>query len=148
MKGASQVAGRATVCIFPTLDTGNNTYMQGGPRYGAKDTSGNPADTERTFQQSMRDLQALRGMVKDDPQAAKEVAELARQMQGLDPSRFPGNPAIVDQMHSEVLRAVDKLELQLQRSADSDARTGKSYTVPAGYSDSVAEYYRRLSKGK
>ena len=26
VKGASQVAGRATVCIFPTLDTGNNTY--------------------------------------------------------------------------------------------------------------------------
>ena len=26
VKGESQVAGRATVCIFPSLDTGNNTY--------------------------------------------------------------------------------------------------------------------------
>lgn len=26
VKGASEVAGRATVCIFPSLDTGNNTY--------------------------------------------------------------------------------------------------------------------------
>jgi hypothetical protein len=133
---------------YGDLDTGNNTYMQGGPRYGAKDTSGNPADTERTYQQSMRELQALRGMVKDDPQAGKEVADLARQMQGLDPSRFPGNPALVEQMHNDVLRAVDKLELQLQRSAETEARTGKPYAVPAGYNDSVAEYYRRLSKGK
>ena len=133
---------------YGNVNTGNNTYAQGGQRFGAKDTSGNPADTERTYQQSLRELQALRGMVKDDPQAAKEVAELARQMQGLDPSRFPGNPAIVEQMHSDVLRAVDKLELQLQRSGATEARTGKPDAVPAGYNDSVAEYYRRLSKGR
>jgi hypothetical protein len=29
VKGASAVAGRATVCIFPNLDTGNNTYKVG-----------------------------------------------------------------------------------------------------------------------
>ena len=26
IKGASEVAGKATVCIFPDLNTGNNTY--------------------------------------------------------------------------------------------------------------------------
>ncbi len=26
VKGASEVAGRANVCIFPDLNTGNNTY--------------------------------------------------------------------------------------------------------------------------
>jgi phosphate acetyltransferase len=32
VKGASEVAGRATVCIFPSLDTGNNTYkVRAGP---------------------------------------------------------------------------------------------------------------------
>ena len=29
----------------------------------------------------------------------KEVQELARQMQQLDPSRFPGNPAMLDELH-------------------------------------------------
>ena len=96
----------------------------------------------------MRDLQALRGMVKGDPEAAKEIAELSKQMQGLDPTRFPGNPAIVEQMHADVLRAVDKLELQLQRSGATDAHTGKPSAIPAGYNDSVADYYRRLSKGR
>ena len=86
-------------------------------------------------------------MVHDDPQAAKDVADLTRQMQHLDPSRFPGNPAMVEQMHQEVLSAVDKLELELQRDGGSaEARTGKPDAVPAGYQDSVAEYYRQLSK--
>jgi hypothetical protein len=46
---------------------------------------------------------------------------------------------------------VDKLELQLRRSADDQAaevRTSKPAAVPAGYEDAVADYYRRLSKGK
>ena len=133
---------------FGNVNTGNNTYAQGEQVFGAKGPGGNPADTERSFQQSMRDLHALRGMVKGDPEAAKEVAELSRQMQGLDPARFPGNPALVEQMHNDVLRAVDKLELQLQRSGATDAHTGKSYPIPTGYNDSVADYYRRLSKGR
>jgi hypothetical protein len=86
-------------------------------------------------------------MVRNDPEAAKQVAELARQMQQLDPSRFPGNPAMLEQMHREVLSSVDRLELQLQRDAAAiQARTGKSYAVPSGYQESVAEYYKRLSK--
>lgn len=136
--------GRGTV--FGGANTGNNTYAAGGTPFGAKDTSDNPADTERNFQQSLRQLQALRGMVRDDPQAQKDLAELTRQMQNLDPKRFPGNPAMVEQMHSEVLRTVDRLELELQRSGDTTAHTGTPQTIPAGYSDSVADYYRRLSK--
>ena len=86
-------------------------------------------------------------MIQGDPQAAKEVAELARQMQQLDPSRFPGNPAMVEQMHREVLSSVARLQLQLQHEGASFGdRTGKPYAVPAGYQDSVADYYRRLSR--
>jgi hypothetical protein len=128
-------------------NTGNNRYGQPGQRSAPTDVSDNPADTKRTYWQSMRALNHLRQMVRNDPEAAKQVAELARQMQQLDPSRFPGNPAMVEQMHREVLSSVDRLELQLQRDAGSiQARTGKSYAVPSGYQESVAEYYKRLSK--
>jgi hypothetical protein len=42
---------------------------------------------------------------------------------------------------------VDRLELELQNSnAETDARTGKPDSIPAGYQQQVAEYYRRLSK--
>jgi hypothetical protein len=70
-------------------------------------------------------------------------------MRNLDPSRFPGNPAMVEQMHREVLSTVDRIELELQRQGVStDARTGKPNAVPAGYQDSVAEYYKSLSKNQ
>jgi hypothetical protein len=134
--------------VWNNINTGHNTY--GGPGHdqpAPTDASGNPADTEREFAQRMRELNQLRQLVASDPQAAKDVAELTRQMQNLDPSRFPGNPEMVEQMHREVLNAVDKLELQLQRqNLSSSARAGKPNTVPTGYQESVAEYYRRLSE--
>ncbi len=139
--------GGADGTVWGNINTGNNRYGQAGQRPAPLDASGNPADTERTYQQSMRELNQLRQMVQGDPQATKDVQELTRQMQQLDPSRFPGNPAMVEQMHREVLSSVDRIELQLQQSgASTEARTGKPYVVPSGYQDSVAEYYRRLSK--
>jgi hypothetical protein len=134
--------------VWGNVNTGNNQYGRGGPRPQADDPSGNYADTERAFQQEMRELNQLRQMVKGDPQAAKEAEDLARQMQHLDPSRFPGNPAIVEEMHREVLSSIDRLELEVERSgaATLASRTGKPQAVPEGYQDSVAEYYRQLSK--
>jgi hypothetical protein len=131
--------------VWGNINTGNNHYGQAG-QHPPIDTSGNPADTERSYQQGVKELNQLRQLVQSDPQAAKEVAELARQMQLLDPSRFPGNPAMIEQMHREVLSSIDKLELQLQRNGSTEARTGKSYAVPPGYEESVAEYYKKLSK--
>jgi hypothetical protein len=129
-------------------DTGNNTPRARGQQQAAPaDAAGNPADTERSISQEMRQLQQLRQMIGNDPQAAKEIEALTRQMQNLDPSRFPGNPAMVEQMHREVLSSVDRLELELQRAnTQTDARTGKPDTIPAGYQEQVADYYRRLSK--
>jgi len=134
--------------VWDNINTGNNRYGNQVPHpAGPTDASGNPPDTERTFQQGMRELNQLRHLVQNDPEAAKQVADLARQMQLLDPRRFPGNPAMIEQMHQEVLSSIDKLELQLQRdAAPNRARTGKSSAVPSGYEESVAEYYRRLSK--
>jgi hypothetical protein len=104
-------------------------------------------DSERTFQQGMRDLNELRHMVQNDPQVAKEVADLVRRMQQLDPSRFPGNPAMVERMQRELLSSVNKLELVLRREgASGGARAGKASAVPTEYQESVADYYRRLSK--
>ncbi len=134
--------------VWGNFDTGNNTPRVRGEQQAAPaDAAGNPADTERSIGQEMRQLQQLRQMIGNDPQAAKGIEALTRQMQNLDPKRFPGNPAMVEQMHREVLSSVDRLELELQRAnAQSDARTGKPDTIPAGYQEQVADYYRRLSK--
>ena len=96
-----------------------------------------------------RQLNQLRQTVQEDPETLRQVQDLIKEMQRLDPSRFPGNPALVEQLHTQVLSDVDKLELQLRRKADdSDAgqiRSTAPLPVPSGYQQSVAEYFRRLS---
>jgi len=72
-------------------------------------------------------------------------------MRNLDPSRFPGNPALVEQMHQQLLSSVDALELQLRQQLDKarggTIRNADPGKIPDGYRDSVAEYYRKLSGG-
>lgn len=133
---------------WSAMNTGNNRYGDARQQQPVPlDASGNPADVERTYRQGMRELNQLSQMVQGDPQAAKEVRDLARQMQRLDPSRFPGNPEIVDQMHRELLGSLDRIELELQRAGEADAvRMGKPSEVPEGYRDIAADYYKRLSK--
>jgi hypothetical protein len=146
--GNTNAGGGNVGTIYNNFDTGNNT-PRGGPPVQPDNS---PIPPQRDYDDSMRDLNQLRQAVQDDPDMARQVQELIRQMQRLDPSRFPGNPALVEQLHSQVLADVDKLELQLRRQLDDkqsgQVRSGDIRSVPAGYEDSVADYYRRLSNNK
>jgi hypothetical protein len=133
------------------VDTGGQTYS--GSRSGAAPQVGpKPEDTQRVIQQGMSELSQLRQAAKGDPTARKQIDDLEKEMQKLDPSRFPGNPAMVEELHTKVLNDVDKLELQLRRDPNQpqtgQVRTATPASVPAGYEDAVAEYYRRLGKGQ
>jgi hypothetical protein len=157
-QGGEIVAGRVQQgggggqgTAIDNVDTGGQTYSStrsaAAPQVGP-----NPADTQRTIEQGANELNQLRQIAKNDPAALKQIEELGKEMEKLDPSRFPGNPAMVEELHTRVLNDVDKLELQLRRSPD-DAQLGQVRTkgaarVPPGYEDAVAEYYRRLGKGQ
>jgi hypothetical protein len=70
-------------------------------------------------------------------------------MEHLDLRRFPGNPAAIEELNQRLLTGIDTLELRLRRDLD-DKRPGQirgtdPASIPAGYEDAVAEYYRRLS---
>lgn len=129
------------------IDTGNNSNL---PQPVAPDNSPLPPDPERSYQQSLDGLNQLRQTVENDPETARELRELIREVQQLDPKRFPGNPALFEQLHTQVLDDVDKLELQLQRKLDDkqsgQIRSANPMPMPAGYQDAVADYFRRLSK--
>ena len=129
------------------IDTGNNSNL---PQPVSPDNSPLPPDPERSYQQSLDGLNQLRPAVENDPETARELQELIREMQQLDPKRFPGNPALFEQLHTQVLNDVDKLELQLQRKLDDkqsgQIRSSNPMPMPAGYQDAVADYFRRLSK--
>jgi hypothetical protein len=128
------------------IDTGNNSNAPGPATH--PDTTITTTDPERTFQQTVNTLNQLDQNVQSDPEVDREVKALEAQMQRLDPRRFPGNPALLEQLHGQVLSEVDNLELQLRRKSDdqqSQIHSSAPMTVPPGYQDAVADYFRRLS---
>ena len=134
--------------VYGGMNTGNNIYNSGqlpSPPNGYANPVPGPA-----YRDSMAELNQLRQSLKDDPESQRQVQELIREMQRLDPSRFPGNPAMVEELYNRVLGDVDKLELRLHRDSDAkqlgQVRNAESQPVPPGYEDAVAEYFRRLSK--
>jgi hypothetical protein len=134
--------------MLGAYDTGN-TRISG--RAVAPQQGPNPADTQRQIDQGLNLLNRLRAAVQDSPEAHQQLQTLIDQMRNLDPSRFPGNPALVEQMHQQLISGVDALELQLRRQLEENhggtIRNTDPAQVPAGYRDSVAEYYRKLSGG-
>jgi hypothetical protein len=131
------------------VNTGNNKFDQTGRRANAPGNALAPADSERIIRQGLQELNQLRQSAKNDPAALREIQDLVKEMQQLDPSRFPGNPEMVERLRTQVLNDVDKLELHLRRDADDpqsgQVRTSKAPTVSAGYQDAVAEYFRLLA---
>jgi hypothetical protein len=135
------------------MNTGDYSYQ--GPR-GMTPTPDSMRTIERSYQQALRDLQGVRPNAEGnrDGGAADqaEMQKLLREMAALDPSRFRGNPALVDQMRSQLLPVLEQLELKLRRDLEgkegqNDARSATPERVPEGYANQVAEYFRRLSKG-
>lgn len=109
-------------------------------------------NVERQFSQSLRDLESMRGKLGGTPEDQAEIKKLLSDMSALDPNKFKGNPALVEQMRSQLLPLLEQLELKLRREveakeANGEARSATPDRVPNGYADQVAEYYRRLSKG-
>ena len=124
-----------------------NTRISG--RAVAPQQGPNPADTQREIDQGLNLLNGVRAVVQDSPEARRELQALIDQMRNLDPSRFPGNPGLVEQMHQQLVSGVDALELQLRRQLEEKQggtiRNTDPSKIPAGYQESVAEYYRKLS---
>jgi hypothetical protein len=132
--------------VYGGYDTGN-TRITG--RAVAPQQGPNPADTQRQIEQGLDLLNGVRAVVQESPEARQELLSLIEEMRRLDPSRFPGNPALVEQMRQQLVAGVDALELQLRHQLEEGhggtIRNEDPTKVPAGYQDSVAEYYRRLS---
>ena len=92
----------------------------------------------------------LQHELEGQPDMASDVQNMLRQMQQLDPYQFPNHPELVDQIISKLVGGVEGVELQLRRMTDDknggNVRSATGETVPPGYAEAVAEYFRRLSK--
>lgn len=126
-----------------------NTHIVG--QAVAPQAGPNPADTQRAIQQDLDALNRLHPALPQDADTQRAIQDLIRMTQGLDPSRFPGNPAMLAEMHQQLLSSVDALELQIRKKLD-DSQGGQirgraPEPAPAGYDAAVAAYFRKLSGG-
>jgi FtsZ-binding cell division protein ZapB len=125
-------------------------YGGGGPV-----TPGNGSATESTvpmeqaYRESLRDLNQLRDFIRQNPDVAGDYSNLSR---ALNPGYTSNDAELSQRLSHEVLPEVERLELELRRKLEDknsdQVRSAGSETVPPGYSDAVADYFRKLSKGK
>jgi hypothetical protein len=118
---------------------------------GIYDSPNGRVDPNRTAQDISRQLAELRTQFKDNPDIARQIGELDRDIQKLTIGQI-GGPELEERLRRTVLPNLQALEVQLRRqleeSGGGQVRSGASDKVPPGYSDAVAEYFRRLGKGK
>ncbi|MDC0598463.1 hypothetical protein OAP18_01270 [Gammaproteobacteria bacterium] len=80
----------------------------------------------------------------------EELAEMYGLIRELEYSRVNRNNNIISEEYNSMLALIEQLEVNLQidssESNPNNVRTAVSDNIPAEYKDSVAEYYRRLSR--
>lgn len=134
----------------PGQQAAGGPYGGGGARIDPN--GGDNGRAEQTYREALRDLMQLRGTFGASPEFGSNVSDLIQTMRQYDPNRI-GDPNLLrDRLTRAVLPGLEELELELRRkTGDADAgqvRSSGSESVPPGYADAVAEYFRKLSKSK
>jgi hypothetical protein len=127
--------------------SGDSIPTQGSLQGGASN-----AGIERALREGMRELSQMRQELRDTPELQGDVQEALRELQKYDPEKIANDPKLAERIQSAIMPMIEQLELQLRRNLDatdgSQVRTSATERVPQGYADAVADYFRRLSKGK
>jgi hypothetical protein len=128
---------------------GNGRFNNQGA-YDLPDQFGVP-NTGQVARDAARELNELRMQFKDDPDVLKQITDLEREVQRLETGDTAG-PELQQRLNRTILPNLETLEVQLRRQAEEkgngQVRSGSMDKVPAGYTDAVAEYFRKLSRGK
>jgi hypothetical protein len=104
---------------------------------------------EQAYRESARDLNQIRDFIRQNPDLAGDYSNL---MRALNPQYINNDAELSQRLNHEVLPGMERLELELRRKLESQnsdqVRSAGSETVAPGYSDAVADYFRKLSKSK
>jgi hypothetical protein len=111
-----------------------------------------PRTFERDYRNTLEQLQQLQGQLQSDPQTAKDLAGLIREMQRLNPFTYANDPELSERIQAAMVADIQQVEMELRRKVDETGggsiRSGSNGRIPQGYADPVAEYFRRLAKSK
>jgi len=133
------------------FDGPNTQYGRFAPEgmYRIPDTA--PWDPNRAVQEAGRALNDLRQQYKDNPDVSRQISDVEREISRLQVGDI-SSQELQNRLNRVALPNLEALELQLRREAEKSdgdqVRSGSTDRVPAGYVDAVAEYFRKLSKGK
>ena len=75
-----------------------------------------------------------------------------RDLHQLDPNAYSNDPLLAERIQA-AMAGLEQVEMELRRKVDTSGNGGTvrspgNETVPQGYQDAVAEYFRKLSGGK
>lgn len=132
---------------------------QWGPGYGNRQFDGRfnegavrPQDFQQTYRNTMQSLQQLQGQLRDDPNMARDIQGLMRDLREINPFAGGSDPLLAERIQA-ALAGVEQVEMELRRKVEEangggSVRSPGGEKVPPGYADKVAEYYRKLGKSK
>jgi hypothetical protein len=152
---------------------GGNATGVGGPRGGGNRQSGGPftgysfgrylpdgvyelpntapADPSRVLHDAQLDLNELKQIYKDNPDVNRDISDVEHEIMQLKVGDI-SSAELENRINREVLPNLESLEVRLRREVEErnegQVRSAATDRVPAGYVDAVAEYFRKLSKGK
>jgi hypothetical protein len=93
----------------------------------------------------------MRQFFRDNPEMATQIGDLERELSRINVGDI-ASPELQARIGRTFLPQLETLEVQMRRQLAEEGggqvRSGASERAPAGYSESVAEYSRKLSKGK
>ena len=153
-QGGGQQPGQQAGGGYGNRGVGNRQF--GGPygRFGPEgmyDTPlDRPVDPNEAVRLAARDLNDMRQLYKDNPDIQKQIGEVEGELRKLTVGDI-ATPELQQRLNREILPGLEALEVKFRREVEEQGggqvKSGATDKVPAGYSDAVAEYFRKLSKG-
>jgi len=122
-----------------------------GPWNGVDPLTNGPIDVPDQFYGDLDQFtQQARNAVQDLELNAEELAQMYDWIRQLEATRLNRNEDILAREYGDMLALIEQLEVGLQiennTGTGNNVRTATPDTVPDEYKESVAEYYRRLSR--
>ncbi len=130
----------------------NGINVSGWSTYAGNNTQELPINLPENFYDNLDNLTELsRDSIPQMGRSQEDIEDLLELIRELEFSRVNRNDAIVQEEFNNLLALIEQLELNL-RSEDQNSgnrnnvRTAVLEIIPEEYQESVAEYYRRLSR--
>jgi hypothetical protein len=130
----------------------NGAFWYNNPNLAGGEGVINPRDFQDNYQMTLQQLQALERQMQNDQTTARDLQELIKEMQRLNPWTYANDPELASRIQAAMLGDIQQVEMELRRKVEEanggSVRSGGNAYIPPGYDKAVADYFKNLSKSK